>query len=301
MKRFKSKKIKKKKKYIKIIFIFFFFFSYIFVFSYIKTKRLKVNVLDKNINYINFNVIGYINNKAKNIINNPVLLLNIKSNKNNVVTSKKIQKVLKTSNEISSIKDVKPYIYIYNTHQREEYANYDVKKAATLLSDKLNKIETRSVLEENSMKVFLDNNNLKYSKSYEASRNYINEALINYPDLKYFFDIHRDSVSKDKSTISINTINYAKILFVIGSDNPNYENNLKNANYLNSIIENKLPGISRGVITHGGKGYNGIYNQDLSENVFLIEVGGLYNTKEEVENTINILYESIIEYIEGEI
>ena len=96
-----------------------------------------------------------------------------------------------------------------------------------------------------------------------------------------------------------NNINYAKILFVIGSDNMNNSKNEENAKKLNEIIESKIPGISRGVVKHGGNKYNGIYNQDISENVFLIEVGAKDNTKDEVENSINILYESIIEYVRG--
>ena len=48
-----------------------------------------------------------------------------------------------------------------------------------------------------------------------------------------------------------------------------------------------------------GAGVNGVYNQDFSPNVFLIEIGGTENTKEEVLNSINVLYEAIAEYIRG--
>ena len=113
------------------------------------------------------------------------------------------------------------------------------------------------------------------------------------------FDIHRDALSKEKSTININGISYAKIMFVVGKENNNYEQNLANANKLNNIISNKVSGISRGVITKEGKGVNGIYNQDIDSNVFLIEVGGNNNTKDEVLRTIDVLYNSIYEYIKG--
>ena len=48
-----------------------------------------------------------------------------------------------------------------------------------------------------------------------------------------------------------------------------------------------------------GYGVNGVYNQDFSPNVFLIEVGTKDSTKEEVINTINILKEALLEYIGG--
>ena len=120
-----------------------------------------------------------------------------------------------------------------------------------------------------------------------------------YSSLNYYIDIHRDSVGKSLATTTYNNKTYAKILFVIGLENKNYKDNLKNAEKLNSIIKNKIPNISRGIIKKQGKGVNGVYNQDFSPNVFLIEVGTKDSTKEEVINTINILKESLLEYIGG--
>ena len=39
----------------------------------------------------------------------------------------------------------------------------------------------------------------------------------------------------------------------------------------------------------GGAGVNGIYNQDISSNAMLIEVGGVDNNIDEVLNTIEII------------
>ncbi len=301
MKKFKSKKIKKKKRYIKYIFIFFFFFSYVFIYKYISSNKLKNNILNKNESYINFDIKEYIKKNASNMVNNPINFMNVDSKNadlkldcNNQITEQKVTNTLNVKQE-----KMDPIIYIYNTHQTEEYNNYSVFDAASALTNKLNDVGLTSIFEESSIKVFLENNNYKYYKSYIASRNYMNAAINNNPSLKYFFDIHRDSVGKSISTTNINGKNYAKVLLVVGTDNPGNVNNLKNANRLNDIIKSKAPGISRGVASHGGKGYNGVYNQDLSENVFLIEVGGKDNTKEEVENTINVIYESIVQYVRG--
>lgn len=303
MKEFKAKKINNKKKKLKkirvVIFTFFFFFAYVFMIKYLENNKLKKSVLDEDVNYVNFNVSKLVESKIDKVINNPSTLLNdaIKNVKQVEVETKKTSVSDKKNENV--IKKEEPVIYIYNTHQTEEYVNYSVYEAAKKLNDMLNKNSYTSYFEEQSIKVFLEQNDMKYYKSYTASRKYLGEAIIKYPSLTYFFDIHRDSVPKNKSTISYNDKSYAKVLFVVGTDNPNNQINYENANKLNELIKSKVPNISRGIAKHGGKGYNGVYNQDVSENTFLIEIGGKENTKEEVENTINIIYEAILEYVRG--
>ena len=46
-----------------------------------------------------------------------------------------------------------------------------------------------------------------------------------------------------------------------------------------------------------GYGVNGVYNQDLKENVILIEIGGNENNIEEVNNTLDLVAHVIGEYI----
>lgn len=301
MKQFKTKKLKKRRKIILIIFIFFFFFSYVFMIKFCISNKLDKNILNSKYNYIKFDVKKIISNEFTENINKPVNLLN-----KNVKSAVKIETKKTTVSEkkaqlekpvLQEEKEEKPIIYVYNTHQTEKYANYSVYEAAVSLSQKLTQKGYLSYFEEQSVSVFLQNNNFKYHKSYTASRKYMDDARSKYTSLNYFFDIHRDSVSKEKSTLIYQKKNYAKVLFVVGTDNPNNEKNKNSTTKLNEIIKSKVPGISRGIMYHGGSGYNGVYNQDVSENVFLIEVGGKDNTKEEVENTINVIYESIIEYI----
>lgn len=307
MKMFKARKIIKKKKKSKlriILFTFFFFFSYVFAFKFCKENRRDNNLLNSKINYINFNFLSTISDKIDEKINKPVNLLNnnirVTTNINKKENNIKQASVVNNSLEEQKKEDMyNPIIYVYNTHQSEKYIDYSVYDAALELTNKLNQGGIDTYFEEQSVTAFLQSNNLKYYKSYTVSRKYIDEAKNKYNSLNYFFDIHRDALSKEKSTININGISYAKIMFVVGKENNNYENNLGNANRLNNIINNKVPGISRGVITKEGKGVNGVYNQDISSNVFLIEVGGNNNTKDEVLRTIDVLYNSIYEYIKG--
>ena len=307
MKMFKAKRIAKRKRKGKLkvlLFTFFFFFSYVFMFFYSKEYKYEKSILYKDINYIDFNFFNTISDKIDEKINKPVNLLNnnIRVFNNDIKKENKVKKVsiVNSAEELSKQEDIyNPIVYVYNTHQSEKYIDYSVYDASLELANKLNQKGLDTYFEEQSVTAFLQSNNLKYYKSYTVSRRYLEEAKKKYNNLNYFFDIHRDALSKEKSTSNINGVSYAKILFVIGKKNVNYENNLSNAKRLNEIINNKVPGISRGVITKEGEDVNGIYNQDMSSNVFLIEVGGNNNTKEEVLRTIDILCNSLEEYIKG--
>lgn len=283
MKRFIGKKYKRKRKsklYIILAIILIYYLS--------KYKSNK-NILNSNLNYINSNIFKNVGNIVKSTINNPSFFLDY--------YDKSYYKETDTNLVYNS--NNKPIIYIYNTHQSEEYSNYSVYELSEYLSEEFEKNLIPNYFQRQSIKTYLNNNNYSYSKSYKASKYYMEIAKKKYSSLNYYIDIHRDSVGKSLATTTYNNKTYAKILFVIGLENKNYKDNLKNAEKLNSIIKNKIPNISRGIIKKQGKGVNGVYNQDFSPNVFLIEVGTKDSTKEEVINTINILKESLLEYIGG--
>ena len=199
-----------------------------------------------------------------------------------------------------------PLIYLYNSHQLENYNNDslsaygitpNVLMASYLLKEKLNSSGLATIVEDTNMTEFLSLNNWDYSSSYKASRIFLLDKQNTHPTIKYYFDIHRDSVNKKLTTVNINNKLYARILFVVGLEHSNYQENLNAANELNSIIDKKYPGLSRGIYKKEGPGVNGIYNQDISSKVFLIELGGIDNNIEEVLNTINALTDTITTYI----
>ena len=200
----------------------------------------------------------------------------------------------------------KPRIYIYNTHQLENYSatNFEdynitpnVLMASYMLKEKLNKANIQTIVETSNISDFLNLNGWDYASSYKASRFYIIDTLNKYNNLDLIIDLHRDAISKDKSTVQINEKNYAKIMFVVGLEHDGYESNLELANKLNSLIKEKYPELSRGVITKEGPGVNGIYNQDLSPKSILVELGGKDNSIDEVMNTTEILTQVIKEYL----
>ena len=208
---------------------------------------------------------------------------------------------------IKNTKDTKePIVYIYNTHQKEEYTveknepyniTPTVLTTSYMLEEQLLKHGIKSVVEESSVSEALNKNKWKYASSYKVTKTFLEKAKEKYPSLKFYIDVHRDSVKYSITTKTINDKKYARVMFLIGLENKNYEENLKVTEAINSEVEKKYPGLSRGIYKKKGKGVNGVYNQDFSSNCILIEFGGNKNTIDEVYNTVIALGEIISNYI----
>ena len=76
-----------------------------------------------------------------------------------------------------------------------------------------------------------------------------------------------------------------------------YQKNLDLANNINNLFNKYYPGLSRGVYKKEGANVNGIYNQDISSNAMLIELGGVDNNIEEVINSINAISDILYRYV----
>ena len=323
----KLKKISKKKsiKYIILLIIIYLTFIYTFYYSF---KNISNESNQEFINFLlNNNILiqedrykySKIINKSFNYLlkidfTKPVTLFN-----ENIIGYS--EKEIDDYSNLEHLKEVSyyitdpfnkevtdPIVYIYNTHQLENYNNDDLAKfgitpnvlmASYLLKEKLNNKNIKTIVEDSNLTNFLTINNWDYSNSYRASRVFMLDKLNTYPTLKYFIDVHRDSVGRDITTAIINNKKYAKILFVIGLEHSNYEKNLELASNLNNLFDKYYPGISRGIYKKEGPNVNGIYNQDISPNAMLIEVGGVDNNMLEVMNTINAISDILAKYIEN--
>lgn len=196
----------------------------------------------------------------------------------------------------------KPIVYIYNTHQKEEYTSSSNNKltvlnASYMLQEKLKKYNINSIVENSDVTELLRINNWNYASSYLITKMLLEQAKSDYSSLVYYVDLHRDSVSKSKTTVKIGDKSYAKVMFLLGLDNAEYKESEIVISRFNNIISTRYPGISRGIYEKGGKGVNGIYNQDFSKNCILIEVGGVDNTIDEVSNTIDAIADMMNIYI----
>lgn len=238
--------------------------------------------------------------------NEKILSITHNDNYNDLESLKKVSSYMEDPNP--SFVD-NPIIYIYNSHQLENYNsnNLDiygitpnVLMASYLLKEKLNDKGLSTIVEDTNMSEFLSINSWDSGSSYKASRILILDKKNKYNSLEYFIDIHRDSVSKNITTQTINGKNYAKILFVVGLEHQNYNENLKVVEKINELANKYYPKLSRGIYKKEGAGVDGIYNQDISSNSILIEVGGVDNDIEEVLNTINALSDILYYYIKGD-
>ncbi|MGG0642827.1 stage II sporulation protein P [Sporosarcina gallistercoris] len=132
---------------------------------------------------------------------------------------------------------------------------------------------------------------IPYHRSYKAIRPYLQESLAN-KTYDIVLDIHRDSVTADKTTVTVDGERYAKIAFVIGKEHKNYSKNYEVAKRLNGHLEARVPGITRNILVKGGPGVDGKYNQDLHPGLVLVELGGIGNTEEELNRTISVIAEA---------
>jgi stage II sporulation protein P len=137
--------------------------------------------------------------------------------------------------------------------------------------------------------------NYRWELSYKYSMKTVKEALASNKDLKFIFDIHRDSQKRKYTTIDINGKSYAQVYFIIGHKNPNWEQNEAFATKIHEALDKKYPGISRGIWGKTAASGNAEYNQSLAADSVLIEVGGVDNTLEESYRTADALAEVISE------
>lgn len=325
----KGRKIKRSKFFFFLI-LTYILFSFTFYYSFKNNKNItneefiKFLLNSGNANFTNDYKLTTVVNKTVNYIlsidiTKPVTLFNdgivgdyVKNNSlDDSIDEYDIRKLKEISSYVSDPDPLNldsPLIYIYNSHQLENYSSRgleiygitpNVMMTSYLLREKLNNKGLSTIVEDANLTEFITLNNWNYNYSYHASRIFLLDKKNTYSSLKYFIDIHRDSVSKDMTTTVINGQSYAKILFVVGMEYSTYEKNLMVVSKINDIANKLYPNLSKGILKKSGKDVNGVYNQDISENVILIEVGGVDNNINEVLNTVNALTDILYTYIKG--
>lgn len=226
------------------------------------------------------------------------------------LTSNTVVKLKKSeTNKKIETKKENPTIYIYNTHQTEEYkptsyleysVNPNVLMASYILEEQLSKKGHVVLVEEESVSKLRTTLGLNYAGSYKVTRSMMENAKKNNPTLKYYIDLHRDSLTRDKTTLTVDGKSYAKILFIVGLENTNYQENLDFTNKISDLLNQKVKGLSKGIYKKEGPLVNGVYNQDFSNRVILIELGGNENTIDEVYRSLIVLGEVLDEVIKND-
>lgn len=215
-----------------------------------------------------------------------------------------------------------PKILIYHSHSRESYKQnpkdpYKEAFAEPFRTDDL----THSVikvgttlshqLSSRGIAVLHDQTNHEkedYNASYSKSLKTLQKRMDEHDSLNLFIDIHRNAYKKhsskkpDDEVVIINGQRVAKMMVVIGtgegvvggfSSKPNWKENAKLAIKLTNKLNELYPGLAKDVYYRTGR-----YNQHVSTNAILVEVGSTLTTLEEAERATMYLAEAISQIIE---
>jgi len=201
----------------------------------------------------------------------------------------------------------KPIVYLFNSHPHEmigapNLARYregtvNILEFTHMIANVLDDFRIPLLVEDRDVRDVLNRNGWHFNQSYRASRMFVEERYQQYPSLQFFFDIHRDGVPDNIARVNINGHNYARILFVIGLEHQSYDENMAMANRIHEMLEARRPGISRGIMPSSGLGRHGVYNQDFSPKMQLIEIGSAQSTVDEMIRSTQVLAEVLAEYI----
>ncbi|RII32979.1 peptidase M56 [Clostridium chromiireducens] len=199
---------------------------------------------------------------------------NIVNNASNETTTTTIKKL--PTDYTNPITPFSSDIVIYNSHADEDYpSGINVTDVGALINTKL----VNEGLKSNFIKCTVPE---KYADSYQNSRNLITADVKNYSST-ILLDIHRDTSDDPKS-------NTRKILFAITKNNPYYEESKKFAECLSQNINNsnqvktELVSYNRGQLC---------FNQDLSKNSVLIDIGNNMSNDSDIETCVNALVSAL--------
>ncbi|MGE7184818.1 stage II sporulation protein P [Peribacillus sp. NPDC006672] len=221
----------------------------------------------------------------------------------------------KNNEESMTASNKNPSVFIYHTHNTESFTPllenknldeaYDKNKNITVVG-----AELTSALKKKNINVLhsttdfeqkLRNRNLDYSKIYDISGKEVQTVLEKNKNLKLIIDIHRDTQLKDATTIRIDGKDVASVSFVVSENSPNFKENRKIANLFHQKLEKKYPGLSRGVLLKKSQTKNpykqNFYNHDLFANSLLLQIGGVENTMNEENRSVELLAEIIDEIL----
>ncbi len=186
-------------------------------------------------------------------------------------------------------------IYIYSTHQYESYASEDVNQGARYLSILLSNMGYQVDLETQDFEAYKAQNGLGYNDSYKVSATFLTERLLQHGGYDLIIDFHRDSIPRNASVLIQGNQSYAKVMFVIGNTSSQVERTREIAKQISANLDQRVSGLSRGLFSRECE-----YNQHMTRNMILMEIGGQENTFEEVRRTLDVLSLAIDDFLQKE-
>lgn len=198
----------------------------------------------------------------------------------------------------------KEVVYVYHSHSREAFLPYlkgvekpeeafhskgNITLVGKMIGEALERRGMETTVNSSDIVEELKSRGLDYGGSYSVSREHVQAAQKENSELDIFLDIHRDSLRKPFTTASVNGKDYAQLLFVVGTSHQEFKKNLAFSEELHQQLNTRFPGVSKGILEKGSAQGNGIYNQDLSANSVIVEIGGVDSTVEELNRTVEAL------------
>lgn len=182
-----------------------------------------------------------------------------------------------------------PMILIYTTHNAESYKPSDgvsrlegKNGGVALVSKQL----TQTMESKHSIKTIYSDvihDFPDFTKSYINSMRTVQQLLKVNPRLQVLLDIHRDAGQKNRSDtlVKIGGKDCAKIMIVVGTEHPNWKQNLAFAEKIAAKADQMHPGLLKNVLVRKDRRYN----QHLHPRALLLEFGSELNTREDVKNS----------------
>lgn len=208
-----------------------------------------------------------------------------------------------------------PQVLIYHTHTCESYTpslNYsyapsdtdrttDLRYTVARVGDELaNTLKKQFGINVIHDKTIHDGDS--YNRAYTKSLNTVQGYIKKYPSLSLIIDLHRDAAidsngRKLKVLTKVDGKPVASMMAVIGTDgrglpHPNWRENLKLGAKLIKKTNDLYPGMGRGVDVKLGR-----FNQYLSKNSILLEVGSNGNTLDETIASTKYIARTIAEVL----
>ncbi|SES67154.1 stage II sporulation protein P [Anaerobranca gottschalkii] len=187
-------------------------------------------------------------------------------------------------------------IAIYHTHSSESYVPtdgteskdgnggiYDVGRAF------------KEALEQRGIEVVWSeaNHDPHDSGAYKRSRRTADKLLNKQPAA--IFDVHRDAVPAEQYEGEADGEPVAQIMFVVGQQNQNVEQNKRFAEGLKKVADEQNPDLIKGIFMAKGN-----YNQDLSPRALLLEVGTYQQEKDLAISGIESFVDVVAAYVYGD-
>lgn len=197
----------------------------------------------------------------------------------------------------------KPLVGIYHTHTSEAFVpssgvthsqggkRGDIVAVGGALSKKLNTYGIGAIQNTNI------HDYPSFMKAYGVSEITVKSMLADNPSLQMIFDIHRDAEKRENCVATVNGVQVARIMIVVatgqpGLVQPNWQQNHAFAKLIDAKMNQRYPGVSRGIRMDDFR-----YNEHLHPRLLLVEVGCQENTKEEAERGIELFGDIVAEII----